>query len=389
MTTTKTPRKTSGKRGNGEGTIRQRPNGMWEARIALDDGQRKSFYGKTRQEVASKLASATRDRDRGMPVATDERQTVATFVTGWLERAKTAVRPRTARRYKELLTIHALPAFGKVTLTKLTPLQVESLYTRKLAEGLAPATVRQLHVILHHALEDALRKGLVQRNVCDLVTAPRVPRHEIRPLTPEEADRLLAVVKDERLEALYVLALTTGMRQGELLGLRWRDVDLDDGVLAVRTTLQKHTDGYKLTEPKTDRGRRQVPLLPEAVAALRTHRAHQLEERLAAGAAWEKSWDLVFCTEVGGPLNGISVLRYGFYPLLKRAGIAQVRFHDLRHTAATLLLREGVHPKIVAELLGHSAISITLDTYSHVAPDMARHATEAMRRALYSRRASE
>jgi integrase len=153
-------------------------------------------------------------------------------------------------------------------------------------------------------------------------------------------------------------------------------------------TLQRRADGLRLGEPKTARGRRQVPLLPEAVAALHAHRAHQLKERLVVGVAWEDR-DLVFCDEFGKPLDGISVLRYSFYPLLARAGLAKVRFHDLRHTTATLLLRESVHPKIVAELLGHAAISITLDNYSNVLPDMMCHAAAAMSRALYSRSAGE
>jgi integrase len=387
MTTATTKTRRSGKRGNGEGTIRQRPKGLWEARVALEGGKRKSLYGKTRQEAAAKLAAYTRDRDRGLPVATDERQTTATFVAGWLERTKSAVRPSTFRRYRELLTIHAVPVLGKAPLARLTPTQVESLYAALLEYGLAPATVRQLHAILHHVLKDALRKGIVQRNVCDLVTTPRVPRHEIRPLTPEEADKVLRAAVGVRLEALYVLALTTGMRQGELLGLRWRDVDLEAEVLSVRVTLQKVAGRYTLAEPKTTRGRRRIPLVPEAVAALRAHRARQSEERLRVGQAW-RGLDLVFCDETGEPLNGISVLRYSFYPLLKRAGVEKVRFHDLRHTTATLLLREGVHPKIVAELLGHATISITLDTYSHVLPDMMRRATAAMSRALYPRQAS-
>jgi integrase len=200
-------------------------------------------------------------------------------------------------------------------------------------------------------------------------------------LSPEQARILLEAAAGARLEALYVLAINTGMRQGELLALRWTDVDLNAGALHVRATLQRTREGFVFTEPKTTSSRRQVALTRAAVEALRSHHTRQAEERLHVGAAWEDD-DLVFANEVGQPLDATAVLRRSFYPLLERSNLPRIRFHDLRHTAATLLLGQGVHPKIVSEMLGHSQIAITLDLYSHVTPTMQRQAVEALEIAL-------
>jgi integrase len=197
--------------------------------------------------------------------------------------------------------------------------------------------------------------------------------------TPEQVQTLLCAVQGDRLHALYVLAVSTGMRQGELLALRWRDVDLAGSALAVRATLQRtKEEGYVLRTPKTKQSQRRITLGAVASAALRTHRARQAEERLAVGSEWDASLDLVFPNTLGRPMDATNLLHYHFYPLLKRAGLPRTRFHDLRHTAATLLLGRGVNPKIVSEMLGHASISITLDVYSHVLPDMQAHAAREM-----------
>jgi len=215
------------------------------------------------------------------------------------------------------------------------------------------------------------------RNVASLATRPRIKRQEMVTLSPEETRSLLAAAAGDRLEALYVLAVTTGMRQGELLALRWRDVDLQTGMVQVRTTLQRSKDGFVFSEPKTDRSRRQVALTKVAVAALRRQRIAQAEERLRLGGMWEDN-DLVFANELGKPIEAGNLLRRSFWPLLERVGLSRIRFHDLRHTAATLMLGRGVHPKVVAEMLGHSQIAVTLDLYSHVTPTMQREATAAL-----------
>jgi integrase len=196
-------------------------------------------------------------------------------------------------------------------------------------------------------------------------------------LVPEDARRLLDAASGDRLEALYVLALTTGLREGELLGLKWRDVRLEERALEIRGSLQRVSAGLVVVEPKTKQSRRRVGLTDAALVALRRHRVRQAEERLSLGAAWPNS-DLVFTDEVGGPIDATKLLRNSFVPLLKTAGLGAMRFHDLRHTAATLLLGRGIHPKIVSEMLGHSQVGITLDLYSHVTPTMQREATAAM-----------
>lgn len=260
-------------------------------------------------------------------------------------------------------------------LTRLSPQHLQRLYATKL-ETLSPTTVNHVHAVLHKALSNAVRWGAVNRNVADLVDPPRNRPFEIATLTAHEARTFLDAASGNRLEALFVLAVTTGMRQGELLGLRWRDVDFDACALQIRGSMQATPDGLRIMEPKTRTSQRRVTLSREPVDALRRHRVAQAEERLQLGAAWEDN-GLVFANVVGRPIAAGNLLRRSFEPLLKRAGLPRIRFHDLRHTSATLLLGRGIHPKIVAEMLGHSRVGTTLDRYSHVTPTMQREAAEA------------
>jgi integrase len=234
--------------------------------------------------------------------------------------------------------------------------------------------VRYNYDLLRHALDQALRWGLVPRNLTDAVERPRGERREMRVLTPSQAATLLDMAREDRLHALYVLAVTTGMRQGELLGLTWDAVDLEQGRLQVVRQLERVRavgDKPRLVEPKTRRSRRVIEMSAGAVRALREHRARQLhQERLALGEAWQDEWDLVFTTDIGTPLQPSNVVRRSFLPLLARADLPRIRFHDLRHTAATLLLAAGEHPKVVQELLGHHSVAFTLDAYSHILQSM-------------------
>jgi integrase len=200
----------------------------------------------------------------------------------------------------------------------------------------------------------------------------------MRALTPAQARTLLDAARGDRLEALSVLAVATGMRRGELLALTWADIDLNEATLRVTATLQRTAAGFMRAEPKTARSRRLVLLTPAAVTSLRERRRHCIAERLRAGGAWDDRWGLVFSTTTGRPIDGSNLISRSFGPLVARAGVPRVRFHDLRHTCATLLLSKGVHAKVVSDLLGHSTIAITLDTYSHVLPPMQRQAAEAM-----------
>jgi integrase len=366
------------KRANGEGSIARHPDGRWWARVMLPNGKRKALYGKTREEVSKKLTAALRDLHQGLPIVS-ERQTVAEFLTRWLnETARHPLRPGTFRRYEELIPLHALPTLGRLVLSRLTPQHLSQLYGAQLAEGLSPRTVEFLHRTVHCALREALLWGLIVRNPADAVKAPKRKRPPIQPLDQEHAQALLRAAEGDPLEALYVVAVMVGMRQGELLGLQWADVDWERGCLHVRHTLQWGKRGeWRLEEPKTGHSRRTIRLPASALRALKAHRARQVEQRLALGPHWHEH-DLVFTNAVGRPIDPCGLSHRGFPRLLKRAGLDPIRFHDLRHTYATLALLNGEKPKVVQETLGHASITLTMDTYSHLLPDMQEDAAARM-----------
>jgi integrase len=376
------------KRGNDEGSIYKRGDGRWVAVIHLgyEGGRRrrKSFYAATRSEVAIKLAAALKAHAEALPIP-GERQTTAQYLNHWLEQTvKPNVRRSTYRGYEAKLRVHIIPGLGRITLVKLSAERVQSFFNDRLRSGLSPQSVRHLKAILRAALNDALRWGLVARNVAALVDGPRVHQKEIRPLVPAEARQLLEAVRGDRLAALYTVALALGLRQGEALGLRWEDVDLEAGILSVRVALERSDSHFRLIEPKTRQSRRTIALPEVALRALRSHRANQLEERLLVGSDWEDTWGLVFTTPTGAPLYGGSVTRQ-FQEILVHAGLPRQRFHDLRHACASLLLVQGVHPRVVMETLGHSRIALTMDTYSHVIPELQREAATKMDSLLASR----
>jgi integrase len=358
------------KRANGEGTVYQRNDGRWVAVIPLENGKRKFIYRKTQREAIKALQLSNQAKMQGTFITTGE-QTLEAFLTRWLqETAQPNVRPRTFIRYRELIQLHILPVLGKVKLQKLSPQHLQKLYNQKLEQGSAPQSVKHMHRLLHKALNDALKWNLISRNVCNLVDTPRVPKHEMKVFTSEQAQKFLDVAKGDPLEALYVVALTTGMRQGELLALKWDDIDFSNGKLQVRRTIARITNkGFTISEPKTPKSRRSINLTPMAIESLKQHRIRQHEKRLLAGPAWdEQGW--VYVNALGRPIEVGNMMRRSFLPLLVKAELPKIRFHDLRHSTATLLLSMGTHPKIVQELLGHSQISMTLDTYSHVLPSL-------------------
>ncbi|MBA3823346.1 MAG: site-specific integrase [Ktedonobacterales bacterium] len=218
----------------------------------------------------------------------------------------------------------------------------------------------------------------VQRNILDVVTPPRRAKTQMQTLTEEQVHQLLDVIEGDRFEALYILALSTGMREGELLGLRWKDINLERASLQLQVSLQRSGNTYILAEPKTDHSRRRIGLARHAVEALRRHRVRQNEERLRLGAAWDDSFDLVFPNGIGRPIQPHIIGQTQFHRHLEKAGLPQIRFHDLRHTVATLLLQRGINAKVVSEMLGHSNISITLGIYAHVTPHMQETAIMAI-----------
>ena len=301
------------------------------------------------------------------------------YLDRWLEDSvKDTVRLTTYQGYERIVRLHIKPTLGRIKLENLTPVHLRALYRERLEVGLAPRIVQLVHTTLHRALKQAVADGLMPRNAADVVKGPRPVRKEIKPLRPEQARTLLTPARGDRLEALYMLAVTTGMRQGELLGLKWEDTDLEAGTLQVRRTLSTATgEGFSFSAPKTAKGRRSIKLPASALSALGRHREAQLKERRNVAGLWEDH-DLVFTTQVGTPLSRQDLITRCFKPLLRRAGLPNIRFHDLRHTCATLLLGRGVHAKLVQELLSHATISVTLDTYSHVLPSMGNHTATAM-----------
>jgi integrase len=369
------------RRDKGDGYLARKPrkDGRFAASFIGSDGQRHYVYGKTRAQAKERLAKAISDREAGVFVA-GPGQTVRQFLTSWLAYREARIRASTHRRYAGLIRMYVLPAIGDVTVRKITAQHLADLYSR-LLEKQSPASVAQLHNVLHGAFRQAVKWSLIGRNPVEGVTAPKVERSEMHYLTAAEARTLLVGVEGDDLEALYVLACSTGMRLGELLGLQWRNVDLDTGFLRVVGSLVKVDGGWSISATKTPKSRRRLVLGDLTVRALKAHRIKQAEWLLAIGEP-PNSDTLVFTNRLGEPLNGWHFTERVFKPLLRRLGLPQVRFHDLRHTAATLMLEQGVHPKVVSEMLGHSSVAITLDRYSHVLPTMQEEAARRMDRVL-------
>lgn len=367
-----------GRRGHGEGTIYKRTDGRWEGAISLDGRQRKRFYGKTRKEVQEQLTNVLKARQEGL-LATGPTQTVAQYLAQWLEdTVKHSVRPRTREAY-DLNVRRLVPHLGTIRLNRLTPAQVQAAYAALLDRGLSRRSVEQAHTVLHRALHQAVQWGLIGRNPTEAVAVPRPERREMKTLTAEELQTLFTSTASHRLHALWVVLATTGLRLGEATGLRWEDVDFGGCRVTVRRAVQRQRGkGMVAVEPKTERSRRTVHIAEGTAGALREHKRRQAAERLCAGPLWQDH-GLVFCNTTGGPLDPARV-RKPFRIALERAGLPNIRVHDLRHSCATLLLSQGVHPKVVQELLGHSTITLTLDTYSHVIPALHMEAATKMNR---------
>jgi integrase len=377
---------TKGKRApDGAGSLYRRKDGIWAGaiRVGWQDGQRKrvTVYGKTPDEVFEQLDEVRRRTRAGMP-AFDGGEPLAEYLESWLtDTLPGTVKPATEASYGNIVRRHLIPTLGKVSLRKLTPGHVRRLLREKSQESngrdgmLSPRMVQYIHAVLRRALEQARRDELVVRNVAALVQPPRVPRQEYRWLTEEEAKRLVAAVRNDRLYAVYALALGLGLRRGEVLGLRWVDVDLDAAIITVRRSLQRLGGKLVLVEPKTKRSYRQVPLPRLCVDALREHRERQDKER-ADSPVWLDEWGLVFTTKHGTPIEPRNLLRH-FYGLCERLGLPRLRFHDLRHSCASLLLVRGVQPATIMETLGHAVIHTTMQ-YAHVMPRSMREAAATM-----------
>ncbi len=369
------------KRGNGEGSISKRKDGRWWGRYTVHTAngpKQKAVYGKTRAEAAEKLTKAMSDRGSGL-VFDVGNLNLSDYLDRWLPDIRDTVRQRTWERYEQIVRVHLKPTLGRIKLGNLTPTHVRGLYREKLGSGSSPRTVQYIHTTLRKALRDAVSDELIPRNVADGIKAPRPKKKEINPLNPDQAKTFLHAIRGDRFEALYVLAVHCGLRQGELLGLNWADVDLEVGKLRVRRTLSLTRSGHVYEQPKNWKGR-SIELTQAASEALRVHLIRQLEEIEGLGDNYQDK-GLIFPGERGQPMRPYT-LTGKLERILERAGLPHIRFHDMRHTCATLLLSKGVHPKFVQELLGHATISITLDTYSHVIPAMGDQTRKAMEDAL-------
>lgn len=412
------------KRGRGEGGIWKRADGRWEGRVDLgwQDGKRKSksTFGPTRKAVADKLVDVHKSVQDGEPLP-NERTTVAAFLDRWLASVQNKLRPRAWATYEQAVRLHLSPGIGHERLARLRPLRLEQWMKAAQDKGTSARTIGYARRVLRIALNQACRWELVRKNVAALVQPPKHTAKRIQPLTPEQARALLAVAKGDRLEALITVATALGLRIGEATGLRKvEDIDFKRAVLRVQQTLERsggdraerhrlvmarralratiattpkrsperralreqletlRTAGRKVrtqlrvAEPKSERSRRTIYMPGVVVTALKAHFARQRVERLAAGRYWHDS-GFVFTTPIGTPLDPRNATRE-FHRLCRAAKIPPVRFHDLRHTAATLLLVQGVNPRVVMETLGHSQISLTLNTYSHVLPALQQDA---------------
>lgn len=378
-------------RGRNEGTIRKRADGRWEARLNLarvgGKRVRKSFFGKTREEAAEKLAAHTAQRNAGIPVAHGN-GTASEFLTGWLEQCRATVAPRTYESYELYIRRHAIPEIGRIRLAALRPEHLRTLLSRKLKSEtnptgeLSPRSVTHLRTILATAFKQAVDDRLIPWNPVSATKRPKAAQHQYITLSREHARKFLAAAQESRFEAVFAVALAVGLRLGELRGLRWSDVDLDAKTLRVQQTIQRlrasiaGKSGYIAGKPKSERSKRTLVIPSALIATLRKHRTRQAEAKLRSGREWQ-DLDLVFCNRTAGPIDA-KVLRADFHAVLKRAELPAMRLHDLRHSAASLLLEQGVSLRAVMELLGHSTITLTANTYGHVSREMLADAASRM-----------
>jgi len=364
------------KRANGEGSVYQTKDGRWVGATYADTntGGRKRVvvYAKTRAEARQKLAELQKELDSGVRVSV-ENWTVQGYLEHWLETVVKPNRaPKTYQGYELVVRLHIGPHVGRKKLRALTVRDVRLMCQHLAAGGMQRRGVQFAHAVLRAGLQNAMRDELLTRNVAKLVQIP-APEYVVgQGLKPEEAKKLLAAAKSERLCALYVLALYLGLRRGELLGLQWQHVDLEAETLQVVQALQRVDGQLQLKMPKTRSSRRTIPLPTPVVEALRAHKVAQGKERLAAGADWQDT-GMVFASRAGTPMEPDN-LRRSWYRIREVLPEPRPRFHDLRHTCVTLLLTEGVAPHIVQEIVGHSAIDVTMTIYAHTSLEEKRKA---------------
>lgn len=372
------------RRGSGEGSVFRRADGLWVGMLDLGwlNGKRvrRAVYGKTRAEVVAKLAELQRIRRTGVDLAAKPR-TVEEWLTEWLREVKAAdgTRPSTLDRYHQVVRRHLTPGLGTCRLDKLSARDVRQFITARQSK-LSLGSVAKIHAVLRAALSDAVRFDLIERNVAKAVKVGGATAKERRVPTGDEIRKFLDAAADDRLGELFVLAVTLGLRRGELLGLQWSDVSFTDRRLTVRRTVQRSGGKLRVAEPKTRRSQRRLRLPRRAVEALERQHIRQDKESAIAGSAWQEH-GFVFASTIGTPMEPRNVSR-SFDLIRAKVGMEWLHLHDLRHACGTYLLAEGVDPRTVMEILGHSAFRLTMDTYAHVLDRQLDHAADAMDRAL-------
>jgi integrase len=382
------------RRGHGEGAIYQRASdGKWVGSVNLgyENGRRKrkAIYGKTRREVSEKMKALLADQQKGMPLRTNERLTVEQFLKSWLPTIKGEVRIATYVQYEVSVRCHLIPKLGRVPISKLTPQDVRTFISAEVEEGLSPTTARLARAVLRRALEQAVEDNFIFRNPARVArqkgSTGTKPKYQASFMNEEEARRFLAAAKGHRLEALYSVAIALGMRRGEALGLRWCDVDNEEGTITITGSILRigKGSGVQRLDTKTEGSRRTIRVPSPLLAALRAHKVQQKADKLKAGKLWKgNEWDLIFTSEVGTAIDPRNINR-NFDLLLKKAGLERMRFHDTRHTAAALMLAQGIELKMVSQILGHSRIATTADIYGHLLPRQQQEAADKMGELLW------
>lgn len=355
-------------RGHGEGSITQRKDGRYQAQLTLEDGTRKTFYGKTRKEAADKLDQAKYEQKEHI-LATGPQQKFKDYLLQWFEEVqKPTLRPSSIERYEYDINKHILPALGHIQLRKLTTQQLHSFYTSKRKAGYAPESIISMHKVIHKALSNAVKWRLISYNVSDGITLPKgKPEREAQALTVEQVRQLLRAAKGHELEAMIVLLLDTGMRHGELTALRWDDVDLDKKTLYIHRTESRLKQGHIEGDTKTASSERLITLSPSVIPVLQAHRLQQNVAKQRAGAKWH-DLNLVFASISGRYMEKVENTKK-FHRLLERAGLPSIRIHDLRHTAITLMQEMRLNEKAIQERVGHTNMEMTWK-YTHVSQQM-------------------
>lgn len=368
------------RRANNEGSITQRKDGRWMARVTTgycEEGKpiRKHLYGRSSQEVKDLLVELQYKIQTGT-YESPSRLTVGEWLDSWLKNyVSLSLRPTTWANYETQVRKHLKPHIGKKKLTQLRTGDLQKIYNLKVTDGLKPKTIKNIHNVIHSALEQAKKEGIITINPADAVILPKPGIKEMATLGVDEMKHFLAAAKNSKHYAAYLLELATGLRRGELLGLKWPDLDLKSGTVTVnRGLVRAKGQGLIFQEPKTHYSRRTISIPLQVARELERHKAKQNIDKLELGKAYYND-NLVFCTKEGKPLDPSEFTRH-FQRLLKAAGLPRLRFHDLRHTFATVSLQEGVSAKVIQEVLGHHSAAFTMQVYSHVTEKMKREATD-------------